>query len=157
MARWTKEGNYQRLRWVMGLGCVSLICLVPQIRADSELRQPWKTPGNAKTLRNPIAVTLPGLKAAARLYKQDCVICHGSKGDSNGPAAQSLPQKPANFTDQQLMRRASDGELFWKISTGRAPMPSWQDRLSETERWQLVNYLRMLAIRAQYRYLGTAD
>ena len=55
------------------------------------------------------------------------------------------------------MRRATDGELFWKITTGRAPMPSWEDKLSEVQRWQLVNYLRLLAMHAQYRYRGTAD
>jgi mono/diheme cytochrome c family protein len=99
--------------------------------------------------------TPEGLKAAEELFQQNCVICHGKTGASNGPAAESLPQKPANFTDAQMMKVATDGELFWKMTTGRAPMPSWQDRLSETQRWTLVNYLRELTKKAQYKYLGT--
>lgn len=55
-----------------------------------------------------------------------------------------------------MMKKATDGELFWKMTTGRAPMPSWQDRLSETQRWELVNYLRELTKKGQYKYLGAA-
>jgi mono/diheme cytochrome c family protein len=123
----------------------------------NEAKQPWQAPKQAKELKDPVSVTPQGLKSAANLYQQNCVICHGKTGASNGPAAKSLPQKPANFTDEKMMRTTTDGELFWKITTGRAPMPSWEDKLSEAQRWQLVNYLRMLTMRAQYRYLGTAD
>jgi mono/diheme cytochrome c family protein len=144
---------------VLSFFVASLALLVsPAIKgAANEAKQPWYAPKQAKELKNPVAVTSQALKSAGALYQQNCVICHGKTGASNGPAAGSLPQKPANFTDEKVMRTTTDGELFWKITTGRAPMPSWEDRLSEAERWQLVNYLRMLAMRAQYRYLGTAD
>lgn len=147
----------QSFALVAGLLLVGLILLgLASISGANETRSPWRAPRLARELRNPISVTPQGMSAAAQLYKENCVTCHGRTGNSNGPAAESLPQRPANFTDESLMRRATDGELFWKISTGRAPMPSWQAKLSETERWQLVNYLRMLAMRAQYRYLGSA-
>jgi mono/diheme cytochrome c family protein len=122
--------------------------------AADETKHPWQAPEPAVKVKNPVKTTPEGLTAAARLYRQNCVICHGKTGASNGPAASSLPQKPANFTDASMMRKATDGELFWKMSTGRAPMPSWQDKLSETERWQLVNYLRTLTRRGEYKYLG---
>jgi mono/diheme cytochrome c family protein len=40
---------------------------------------------------------------------------------------------------------ASDGEVFWFITTGAVDkgMPSWSS-LSERQRWQLVSYLRSL-------------
>jgi mono/diheme cytochrome c family protein len=40
---------------------------------------------------------------------------------------------------------ASDGEVFWFITTGAADkgMPSWST-LPERQRWQLVTYLRSL-------------
>ena len=37
----------------------------------------------------------------------------------------------------------TDGELFWKITNGRGSMPAWR-QLPETERWQIVNYIRTL-------------
>ena len=36
----------------------------------------------------------------------------------------------------------TDGELFWKISEGHRPMPAFKKKLSEQERWQLVDYIR---------------
>ena len=78
----------------------------------------WTAPDIASRVENPIKANSEGLKAAAALYKHNCVICHGVKGDSNGPAANSLPRRPANFTDVKMMQKATDGELFWKMSTG---------------------------------------
>jgi len=42
-------------------------------------------------------------------------------------------------------RSASDGEVFWFITSGAADkgMPSWS-ALSERQRWQLVTYLKSL-------------
>jgi mono/diheme cytochrome c family protein len=40
------------------------------------------------------------------------------------------------------MSKLTDGELFWKISEGHRPMPAFQGKLSEEERWQLVDYIR---------------
>jgi mono/diheme cytochrome c family protein len=39
----------------------------------------------------------------------------------------------------------TDGEIFWKITTGRRPMPGFQNQLSDVQRWQLVNLLRTFA------------
>ena len=119
-----------------------------------QVKQPWVAPASASAVANPVKPSPAGMTEAGHLFQQNCAICHGKTGASNGPAAGSLPQKPANFTDAQMMKKATDGELFWKMTTGRAPMPSWQDRLSETQRWELVNYLRDLAKKGQYKYLG---
>ena len=39
----------------------------------------------------------------------------------------------------------TDGELFYKISTGRAPMPAGEKLMTEEQRWQVINYIRTLA------------
>ena len=38
--------------------------------------------------------------------------------------------------------QTSDGELFYKISKGRNPMPSFESKLTEQERWGMVLYIR---------------
>ena len=38
----------------------------------------------------------------------------------------------------------SDGALFWKITTGKASMPSFETEISERDRWNVINYLRTL-------------
>jgi len=44
-----------------------------------------------------------------------------------------------------MMEEMTDGEIFYKISEGRRPMPSFKKRLTEEQRWQLVNYVRTFA------------
>jgi mono/diheme cytochrome c family protein len=124
------------------------------LHSAQQVKQPWVAPASASAVKNPVKPSPSGMADAEHLFQQNCVICHGKTGASNGPAAGSLPQKPANFTDAQMMKKATDGELYWKMTTGRAPMPSWQDRLSETQRWELVNYLRELTKKGHYKYLG---
>ena len=45
---------------------------------------------------------------------------------------------------QKLMAAETDGSLFWKMTNGRGPMPSWKDTLTDKERWELVGYIRKL-------------
>jgi hypothetical protein len=139
------------------IACAMLFTSSAIMGTGSSAKEDWFVPRQAREMRNPVGVSPQGLKSAARIYQRSCASCHGRTGASNGPAARALPQDPADFTNEDLMRKVTDGELFWKISTGRAPMPSYLNTLSATQRWQLVNYLRMLAMRAQYRYLGTAE
>jgi mono/diheme cytochrome c family protein len=136
---------------------ILLTCLDTAHATAQQVKQPWKAPASADAVKNPLKPTPAGLKDAQELYQKNCVLCHGKTGASNGPAAGSLPQKPANFTDAKMMQKATDGELFWKMTTGRAPMPSWQDKLSETQRWELVNYLRRLTREGKYKFLGNAS
>lgn len=104
----------------------------------------WDAPGAAKKVQNPVKPSPVGLKAAARLYKENCASCHGTRGAGNGPLAKALVDKPQNFTNTKAMKSASDGELYWKITSGRLPMPSFA-QFSDAQRWQLVNYVRTLA------------
>jgi mono/diheme cytochrome c family protein len=71
-----------------------------------------------------------------------CTACHGETGKGDGPGAAALNPKPANWTSAAVQSE-SDGCLFWKISTGRGAMPPWAS-LAETERWQLIQFLRTL-------------
>lgn len=118
---------------------------IAKAQADGSV---WEAPDDAKKVENPVKPTPKDLKQAAQTFQENCVPCHGKTGAGDGPAGSSLTPKPANFTDTKLMSKATDGELFWKMSTGRGPMPSWKDQLSDTQRWQLVNYLRTLAAKS---------
>ena len=155
------SGARTSLRFTRFLEIFAILWLLVYLHAASaraqQVKQPWRAPASAEAVKNPLKLTAAGLKDAQGLYQKNCVLCHGEKGASNGPAAGSLPQKPANFTDAKMMQKATDGELFWKMTTGRAPMPSWQDKLSETQRWELVNYLRKLAKEGKYKFLGNAS
>ena len=57
-----------------------------------------------------------------------------------------VPIRPGNLSDSKLWKQ-SDGALFWKISEGKTPMPSFQETYTEEQRWQLVDYVRTLAVK----------
>jgi mono/diheme cytochrome c family protein len=105
----------------------------------------WVAPPSVKTMKNPVPPTPKAMKEAVDLFRLNCAGCHGENGDGNGPASVVLPRKAANFTDGKVMSTMTDGELFWKMSNGRAPMPAWKELLPVKQRWELVNYLRTFA------------
>ena len=116
----------------------------------------WQAPTEAKNVKNPVKLTPDILKATAQLYQRFCENCHGESGPSNDREAKELSPKPANSADVDMMKKVSDGELFWKITEGHGLMPSFL-LLTETQRWLLVDYLRDLSSRGQYRYLGNEN
>ncbi len=102
----------------------------------------WKAPAAEKAKKNPVARTAESIAAGKKLAEQSCAPCHGAGGKGDGPAAAALPKKPADWTSAKVQAE-TDGELFWKITTGNPPMPPWQS-LPEKDRWHLVNYIRSL-------------
>ena len=80
-----------------------------------------------------------------KLYTANCFTCHGENGKGDGPGGAALEKKPADLGACIKQNNESDGSLFWKISEGRSPMVSWKGALSETQRWELVNYIKTLA------------
>ena len=130
------------------LSKLALAAVVPLLFAGllyGHSKKPWPVPAAAKARKNPVAATAESLAAGAKLFQRNCAVCHGETGDGKGPWQDILTTQPGNFTDASRMAEHTDGELFWKISTGREQMPAFEKKLSEQKRWQLVNYLRALA------------
>jgi mono/diheme cytochrome c family protein len=101
----------------------------------------------AKKLVNPIPATPQALAAGRDIYENRCASCHGIDGDGRGPKAAELSVAPADFRNPRAMAAVTDGEMFWQITKGARPMPSFES-LSEEERWQLVDYTRTFAQRS---------
>jgi mono/diheme cytochrome c family protein len=102
----------------------------------------WVAPNSSKEFKNPFT----GEKSISKgelIYKTRCVVCHGEKGEGDGPAGKSLTPPAANHAADYVQNQ-TDGEIFWKMSEGRGAMVGWKLILSEEERWSLVNYIRTL-------------
>jgi len=105
----------------------------------------WVAPESAKEIKNPVPEDdrSSSAKDGKKLFETRCVVCHGKKGEGDGPGGKALDPKPANLTSE-LVQSQEDGEIFWKITNGRGPMIKWEGIIKEEERWDLVNYIRTL-------------
>jgi mono/diheme cytochrome c family protein len=110
--------------------------------ADS-MSDKWLSPAPSAAKKNPVAPMQDSIAAGQKIYLKTCALCHGKSGDADGPAVIELNIHPAKLSDPKLATE-SDGSLFWKITTGKKPMPAFGKRFSETDRWHLVNYIRTL-------------
>src|SRR5215213_1806469 len=101
-------------------------------------------PGEASGPLNPLTVDGQTIQAGERLYQANCATCHGASGWGDGPASAGLNPRPADFSEHMIPGKHTDGQTYLWINDGYpgTAMPAWRGRLSETEIWQLVSYLR---------------
>jgi len=109
----------------------------------------WNLPDDAEKTRNPVASTPESIAKGKELYlertKGNCVYCHGENGAGNEASMPNLRRKPADISNKERMTSMTDGEVFWKITKGiEGIMPAGEKRMTEEERWHVVNYIRTL-------------
>ena len=133
--------------------CLSVVVIFTALIAstlvalsEEQSKQKWSAPASEAQKKNPVAANESSLAAGGKIFLKTCATCHGKTGDGDGPAVIQLNIHPAKLSDPKLATEP-DGALFWKITTGKKPMPSYGKRISETDRWNLVNYVRTLSKR----------
>ncbi len=95
-------------------------------------------------LKNPVPDTVTSVTAGAELFQANCAQCHGVDGRGGGPLGGTTQVRPANLLSGHLNVH-TDGDIYYWISNGLpGGMPAWASTLSETDRWNLVNYLRSI-------------
>jgi mono/diheme cytochrome c family protein len=97
----------------------------------------WKAPPAAAGRSNPVPADPESVAAGETLFNRYCASCHGMNGKGNNGAAADLTS--------QAVQNQSDGALFWKISQGHSPMPSFANTLTAHQGWDIINYIRTLA------------
>lgn len=129
------------LRKLLFAALLFLICGLVVYWLTQE-NKPWIVPEEYKSLKNPLTPSESNLKAAREIYRDECLQCHGQRGQGDGPEARTHYPLPADLTDAKRMASVLDGEIFYQISEGRRPMPSFKNRLTPDQRWQLVLFVR---------------
>jgi mono/diheme cytochrome c family protein len=131
-----------RQSWSAARTCIiSTYLLVVMDGAAFAAQDVWRAPIEAAELENPIEAGLTSLKAGEKAFLRHCTACHDS---GNGAATIGLGADTVDFSAVDLSGQ-TDGELFWKISTGRRTMPGFGRRLGIAQGWNLVNYLRSIS------------
>ena len=114
------------------------------VNSSSAQSKPWIAPKTADNIKNPLAGNTETLKYAKVIYETYCTPCHGNKGRGDGIAAAGLAIKPADHTSDAVQKQ-TDGALYWELTQGHSPMPSYKTVLTDNQRWELINYIRTLA------------
>jgi mono/diheme cytochrome c family protein len=118
--------------------------------AAASRAEEWKAPEAERGRANPVPITTVTLQKGRALYQKHCSTCHGEKGLGDGPAAPFAAEKPKSLADPDLQQRLTDGEMLWKITTGRKEegevlMPAMAGKVpAEEDRWKLVAFVRTL-------------
>ena len=100
----------------------------------------------ARKVKNPVPSTAVSIEKGKQLFAKNCQFCHGEAGHGDGPLIPKGMQ-PANLSDGKWDRGSTDGEIFAVIANGAGPefkMKGVKNRLSDTEIWHLVNFVRTL-------------
>ena len=98
----------------------------------------------AAKIENPVEKTPESIAAGRRVYVRMCDRCHGPAGKGDGS---TTGEQPSDMTDETWEFGASDGEMFSAIHDGTSiDMDGYVGRLSDTDIWNVVNYVRSLAL-----------
>jgi putative copper export protein/mono/diheme cytochrome c family protein len=96
---------------------------------------------------SPVPYDADSIADGLRLYRIHCEACHGADFKGSGDAGAVLPVKPADLTAPHVLGHPP-GDLFWWIGNGipEGGMPAFSGVLSDTQRWNLVNFVRTLPV-----------
>jgi len=115
----------------------------------SEFMPPWQGELSDEQINDVVAylavVTSP-LKRGEAVFKANCILCHGVKGDGKGRASVLFNPPPANLTRSDKNDQYKTMIItYGGAAMGRSPvMPVWGEQLSSQEIEDVVNYLRTL-------------
>jgi cytochrome c oxidase cbb3-type subunit 3 len=119
----------------------STLCLHAAGRPGIAARPPQGGSTQAAKMKNPVANTPESVTAGKRVYQRMCARCHGPEGKGDGGGGGI----PSDLTDEKWDHGSTDGEIFTSIHDGTSKeMEGYAERLSDTDIWNLVNFIRSI-------------
>jgi putative copper resistance protein D len=105
--------------------------------------------------RPTVPYTVTSIVSGTAVYAERCATCHGPSGGGDGPAAPRLPRPPADLRAPHTGQHTA-GDLFWWVTHGipRGAMPGFASALTEEQRWDVINYVRLLGTLETARWMS---
>ncbi len=140
-----RNPNFNQMKKNYLLLVVVVLVFVVNNKIIAQDNNNWIAPEYSSSVKNPFVENKAATEEGKEIYSQMCVLCHGLQGKGNGEARLTLERKPANFLALKVVNQ-TDGNIFWKITNGKTPMASYDELLTDDQRWKLVNYIRELDV-----------
>ena len=115
----------------------------------SPFMPPWENELSEEQIQDVLAylmVVAEPIKRGEVVFKSNCILCHGTKGDGKGRAAKLYTPPPADLThsDKNDDYKAMIIRMGGKAMGRSEVMPPWEGELSDQEIDDLLKYLRTL-------------
>jgi thiosulfate dehydrogenase len=80
------------------------------------------------------------LISGAKVYKEQCAVCHGLPGEPKGPIQMGMFPAPPQLFHGTGVTDDDAWESYWKVENGirLSGMPRFKDQLAEKQIWQVV-------------------
>jgi thiosulfate dehydrogenase len=87
----------------------------------------------------PIPADEPNLLAGARIYREQCSVCHGLSGQAETGIGKGMFPHPPQLFSGHGVTDDPPGETYWKAANGirLTGMPGFKGSLSDTQLWQV--------------------
>ena len=91
----------------------------------------------------PYTQTDADIENGAKLYVQNCAVCHGTANSTPNAIARGMGVRPPQFAKHDVMDDP-EGETYWKIEHGIrfTGMPSYHQALDEKSIWQITYFMK---------------
>jgi high-affinity iron transporter len=91
---------------------------------------------------NPKAGDDAAISEGQPLYADKCASCHGATGRGDGPDADGLSPKAANFADAERWKATNVGIKKWIILNGVAGTSMAATSLSDEQAWDILAWIQ---------------
>ncbi len=91
--------------------------------------------------KTPVPFDAISIANGVDLFAANCVPCHGPQAKGNGVLAKTLPKQPLDLLTEPHTAMHTAGDFFHWLTYGREVMPPFGEKLSEEERWDVLNFL----------------
>lgn len=80
------------------------------------------------------------LLEGAKVYKENCAVCHGLPGQSQSAIAEGMAPRPPHLFKGTGVTDDEEWETYWKAEGGirTTGMPGFKGSLTETQIWQVT-------------------
>lgn len=106
--------------------------------------------------KTPVPFDTISVANGAALFAANCVPCHGPQAKGNGVLAKTFAIPPVDLLTEPHTAKHTAGDFFHWLTHGipGTGMPAFGDKLTEEDRWDLVNFLHATSRGYQARLIN---